>query len=61
MPILTATRPHPRVTRPLDDGPEAPPASAVRAHVRDLERLHLARAGHPARPPTPVARTARAE
>jgi hypothetical protein len=34
---------------------------AVRAHVRDLERLQLARDGRPARTPTPVARTTRAE
>jgi len=25
---------------------------AIRAHVRDLERLHLARDSHPRRPPT---------
>jgi hypothetical protein len=34
---------------------------AVRAHVRDLERLHLAREGRPARTPPPLARTARAD
>jgi hypothetical protein len=28
---------------------------AVRAHVRDLERLHLARDGRPVRTPTPIA------